>query len=602
MLAASVVLIGVLLPVCSFAPGFFLVRRLPWNPSEKLCAAVGLSLILLYLAALGLFWAGQAHLLQGPAGYGVVSLACFALGALAARDALRLAAAASVRRVVLGFAALLIWTLALLGMIRNYSGGGWYGDWLEHFQRTLFFLHHLPKDVRFLGLSPLPARPPLMNLVASFFLAQAGDRFELFQITFAFLNLLVFLPCGLLLPALAGRRRVLPLLALFAFNPVLTQNATYTWTKLLAAFYVLLGIAFYLRGSAKRDRRRMVVAFTALAAAMLVHYSAGPFAVFLALHYLLFSFRRRPNRGRELAAIGAAGGILLATWFGWSIATYGAGATLTSNPSLQSLDNSGHGVVKMAGNLADTVVPHPLRRDARMELFRQPSAAGWLRDCCFLIYQTNLIAGMGLAGGLVALYWFGRLCRRGFAGRAASERGFWLMLVPFCLLLGVAVMGERDTFGQAHLTLQPLILLGVTLVAARFARLPRAAACLVLLGCTLDFGLGVLLQARVQRAEDAAARGVYSSYARDNWLLKHWYATRGTDPDARRRDDQRDWGGWFQKHGGSVTFLGDHVSAWSKGGLGAAEAVVGVMFAVLMAGLARAALPGRRPRAAAEAA
>jgi hypothetical protein len=119
----------------------------------------------------------------------------------------RLAACAQFRKTVFGFVLLLVWTLAILCMIRHYSGGQWWGDWLEHFQRSLFLLHHLGKDTAFLGLFPLPSRPPLMNLLGAFFMAQVGDRFELFQITFAFLNLLVFLPCSLLLPALTGRRR-----------------------------------------------------------------------------------------------------------------------------------------------------------------------------------------------------------------------------------------------------------------------------------------------------------------------------------------------------------------------------------------------------------
>ena len=42
------------------------------------------------------------------------------------------------------------------------------------------------------------------------------------------------------------------------------------------------------------------------------------------------------------------------------------------------------------------------------------------------------------------------------------------MLIGFSLLIGLAVVGERDYFGVAHLTLVPLELLGLTLLAARF--------------------------------------------------------------------------------------------------------------------------------------
>ena len=211
MLIARVILLLILLPLCTFAPGFFLVRKFPWSPLEKLCGSVGLSLIFLYLASFVFYWAGlpmeDAATPEGTGLFWAVSLTSLLLGGLTFSDARRLAACAQFRKAVLGFVFLLVWTLAMLCIIRNYSGGRWWGDWLEHFQRSLFLLHHLGKDTAFLGLFPLPSRPPLMNLLGAFFMAQVGDRFELFQITFAFLNLLVFLPCSLLLPALTGRRR-----------------------------------------------------------------------------------------------------------------------------------------------------------------------------------------------------------------------------------------------------------------------------------------------------------------------------------------------------------------------------------------------------------
>src|SRR5262249_7399507 len=208
------------------------------------------------------------------------------------------------KRALLGYGFLLLWTLIVLGMIRVYSGGPWSGDWQEHFQRTLFFLQRLPANTIFAEVYELPARPPLMNVVAAFFLAQTQDRFEFFQILFTFSNLLVFLPCCLLLPGLGGvrRTRILPLVLLFALNPVVIQNATYSWTRGLTAFFVVLGIAFYLAAWRKNDMPRMVAAFVSLAAGILVHYSAGPYVVFLTLHYVLWLFWRRPHKWKELAA------------------------------------------------------------------------------------------------------------------------------------------------------------------------------------------------------------------------------------------------------------------------------------------------------------
>jgi hypothetical protein len=49
MLAAQLGLSLILLTVRSFAPGFIAVRRLAWNPRDKLCGSTGLSLVVLYL-------------------------------------------------------------------------------------------------------------------------------------------------------------------------------------------------------------------------------------------------------------------------------------------------------------------------------------------------------------------------------------------------------------------------------------------------------------------------------------------------------------------------------------------------------------------------
>jgi hypothetical protein len=86
--------------------------------------------------------------------------------------------------------------------------------------------------------------------------------------------------------ALLGARRtyVLPLVAVFATNPMVMQNVTFTWTKVFAAFYVVLAIWFYLAGWRKKDSIRMTAGFVAIAAGLLVHYSAGVYCTLLGLH------------------------------------------------------------------------------------------------------------------------------------------------------------------------------------------------------------------------------------------------------------------------------------------------------------------------------
>jgi len=206
MIALKVAYAAVLLACCSLGPGLAVVRRFRgWWPLERLCAAVAFSLFILYLAGSAFFGLGW-----GSRAYDVFSIFCLVLLAVCARDLYAMLASRRVRKALLWLALLSAWSLAALTVIRHYSGGGWGGDWLEHFQRCLFFLGKFPLDVKLIGVYALPARPPLMNVLGAFVMAQVGTEFQVFQVTFLLLNALIFLPCALLASTFArrGGRRI----------------------------------------------------------------------------------------------------------------------------------------------------------------------------------------------------------------------------------------------------------------------------------------------------------------------------------------------------------------------------------------------------------
>jgi 4-amino-4-deoxy-L-arabinose transferase-like glycosyltransferase len=592
------------------------VRRLRWSGLEKLCGSVALSLVLLWLAAWGIYIWAQ------PAAYYGLAAACGLAAIAVAKDAWRLCRGLRVRRALAGYAFLLAWTLLVLAVIRNYSGALWSGDWLEHFQRTLFFLHHFPKDTPIYGGYLLPARPPMMNVLAAFFLGVTQDRFEIFQLVFAFLNLLVFLPCCLAVPMLVRVRKVslLPLVGIFAMNPAVMQNATYTWTKMLTAFFVVLAVCLYLSGWRKRDSVRLTAAFVALAAGLLAHYSAGPYCVFFALHYLLVVFRTRPGKWKELAAIAIACALLLSTWFGWSMAVYGAKPTFASNTSITATKQiQGSNLAKIAGNVVDSIVPRVSYDSAKAHVLDQPYAPAVVRDNVFLLYQANLILSMGLLGGPLAV-WFAIAAFRSGKG-LGGERNFWLMLIGFSLVVGLAVVGERDYFGVAHLTLVPMELLGITLLAGRFVS-RRRIALLIVAGCAIDFSLGVFFHARVQHLDNTAEHTYFTglSYgsgqfligapgpdslnmaAWRNWMAKHhivlcekWLglgeAYRRGDPAVeaakvdlragiaeRLEEDGAIWRGWYRRNGGEFELMGDHFGGGDATSVVLALAALGLLW------------------------
>jgi hypothetical protein len=601
----------ILLTICGFAPGFFLLRRLRWNPMEKLCGSIGLSLVLIYLA-FGIVYCLTPAGAEMPHGVLVlISVGCSALLFAIRRDVRLLFSSFRVRQALLGFSFLVLWTLIILCTIRNYSGAYWKGDWQEHFQRSLFFLHHFPIDTPIFTHYQLPARPPMMNMLAAFVMGQTGDRFEIFQVVFAFLNLLILLPSCLIMTALGGARRtyVLPLVAVFAMNPMVMQNVTFTWIKVFAAFYIILAIWFYLAGWRKQDSTRMTAAYVAIASGLLVHYSAGVYCTFLALHYLLFVFWRRPRRWRELAMILVASGVLLATWFGWSATVYGRQTTFASNTSVTaSQQHQGQNVRKIRSNMWNSIVPYVVRHHA-FWFTDQPTRAGILRDNLFGVYQTNAIFSMGLIGGPIVLWYLLWHFRPSYFRK--GQCSFWLAMVPFCFVVGIATVGEKDIFGVAHLTQMPLEILGLCLLAdLMFTR--RAWLMLIAAGCVLDFSIGVALQVHLESLENTPHTIVFSGLhlapemgppgvgagtprslsatAWTNWFRKHQYALsiewlreltayRPGDAAFRQQsaalqtqlegwvnEDQKYWFGWYARHNGTMTFLGDHVAGESGSG------------------------------------
>jgi hypothetical protein len=430
------------------------------------------------------------------------------------------------------------------------------------------------------------------------------------------------------MPALGrrARRRTWLLVLLFASSPLVMQNTTYTWTKAAAAFYVVLALWFYLAGWRKRDNVRTTAAFVALAAGLMVHYSAGPYVAILTLHYLIRVFPRRPNKWRELAAIAALCGFLVGTWVIWSIAVYGERITFASNTTVTSSQQyAGSTLEKIKSNLVDTIVPIVLRNSGLLDRFSAQRPEGKIRDWFFLFYQVNAIFAMGLLGGPLVLWFTYRAWRRPPPQKPKSrskrearkappssppvspEQRFWQILIVAGVVLGIAVVGERDPLGVGHLTLLSLQVVGLAMVAAVVPWKRGILTMLILAGCAVDFSFGVWLQAHVEGLDNTAETTVFpglefsngalgvvepgpdalSGSAWNNWYTKHrlavfdrWLAdlTRqhGSDPrfqaalpgyrgqmEKARTEDAQKWQSWFANHGGEVTLLGDHVAAWS---------------------------------------
>jgi hypothetical protein len=467
-------------------PGALLLRSVAGDrlrPAEFLVGSVGLSLLLVY----GATW--TIYLLDAPRTAHSVVAAVNVLALLGCLPVLRdlFSSSKELRRMLASWGLFSAFSLVLLALVRSHSGGGWEGDWLEHYQRALFFLDHGAHDTNFLEIWPLPSRPPLMNLIETHVLASTGRSYPAYQIVSTLLSALVILP-ALLLTRLFTRapQRIGILGAIFVLNPMLAQNATYSWTKLFAAFYALAGIAFYVTGIKLGSRVRVVLGFVFLAGGVLVHYSIAPYFLFVAGWEAVRAFWSRGRALGDAAWAAAASAILLATWLGWSAATFGVRGTLASTSTVaQGAHFTAGGLAWNAvRNVWWTLIPHALL-DVDRSLIAQTSVWGQLRDTFFLTYQTNLVLGLGLGGALLLF-----LPRR----RVASVRAFWIALTAFTAVTGIAVVSEVGTYGLAHLCLQALIVLGLTTAACRWGALPAWARRLAVVLFAIDFALGIALQ------------------------------------------------------------------------------------------------------------
>jgi hypothetical protein len=108
----------------------------------------------------------------------------------------------------------------------------------------------------------------------------------------------------------------------------------------------------------------------------------------------------------------------------------------------------------------------------------------------------------------------GKLTGRDLAGNR-TELYVWTALVLGAITLGIAVHGGRAPGGLTNICLQPLVVLGVALVAAAYGRISPRLRAVLLAGAVFDVCVGILLHFFFQHRIDP------STYAsRQNWALK----------------------------------------------------------------------------------
>jgi len=303
-------------------PGWPVAARLRCQPAERLLVAVAVSL----LAAFLLGWLVYVAALPRATFWVLPAVAVLGL-AVDSRALRELARDPTVRELTLAQGLVTAWCVGWLALVATYSGGAWVGDWFGHMQRVDFFLHHGPRDIRFNGFDALTSRPPLANIVFGVFMGLTRVDFAHYQLACTFLGSLAFLPAALLAGRFVPRApdgapgdlrpAIRVLAALFLASPMFVQNATFAWTKLHAAFFTLAAFHCLLRAGGAGFPRAGILFSVTLAAAILTHYSAGPYALVFAAVWLGRGAGRwgsggrrprwRPRRGSRCWRPGSAG-------------------------------------------------------------------------------------------------------------------------------------------------------------------------------------------------------------------------------------------------------------------------------------------------------
>lgn len=479
---------------CLFIPGYLISRKSDLSDVIKLVNSISLSIFIIFLVSFVLYVFELEAIV-----YVLFSLCLVVATVWMRKELFAFFRSPPVKPLVRYYGIFILWVFLLTTVIKHYSGGGWFGDWDEHYQRSLFFRDLYPLDTVFTGGWLLTARPPLHNVVASFFLNHVGNQFYYYQAASVLLNAVVFFGAYVVFAVYMKERGSdvsvgVPILALFlSLNPSVLVNVTYSWTRALTNFFVLYSLALFYLSAKKNDNYLRRLSYVNMGLAVLTHYSAVPFLMGLMLIDLYSVLRGQLAMKRAVINVGIFLAVI-SPWFAFALYHYGLRITFGSNSTV--LDSSALGtwenLLKIWKNITSTILPHFLRHVP--ELYQQKHLLGYIRDYAFLVYQVNFLFMLGSIGWLIVLISFVKGSVFSFMN---GEREEPLLLWSFFILvitMGIAVHGSYDAFGVGHICLQPLAILGVVYLAANFQEYNKYIKVLLCGGLFIDSLFGVLLQ------------------------------------------------------------------------------------------------------------
>jgi hypothetical protein len=259
--------------------------------------------------------------------------------------------------------------VCIQALLPAYRGSYWFFDWWMHYDEAQIFVGDEAVTRTWANGYTVASRTPLFNLATAFVMGIAGHGFDTYQLASALTNICFVLALYLLLRDLFGRRAAWLALLLAPLNLWMLHNAWFTWPKMLAAYYVILALHFYLQSLRQRpaDPARAgnyVVCFgSASLLAFITHQSTLLYVLPLLAHGALMALRDRAFRPtvRELLACGGLALVMVGPWYGWLAVTLGADKILHSTPVSLGDESAkfslGAAAKWMGFNLSVSVVP-----------------------------------------------------------------------------------------------------------------------------------------------------------------------------------------------------------------------------------------------------
>ncbi len=246
----------------------------------------------------------------------------------------------TVAPLLLGFGLVYLNLVLVTALLPCFRGSMWYFDWWMHYDAALVFLGDRPTDESWANGYTLASRTPQFNLLTAAIMAAGGHDFPTYQLASCLPSVAFVLPVYLLLRHLFDCRAARLALLLAPLNLWLLHNAWFCWPKMLAAYFILLALYFYLRSLRLRpvEPERATGYFLAFGVCgvlgYLTHQVALVYLLPLLLHLAVVAVRNRnyrPHLG-ELAALAGVALVAGGVWYLWLASNLGLDKIVGSTP------------------------------------------------------------------------------------------------------------------------------------------------------------------------------------------------------------------------------------------------------------------------------